>query len=186
MSSKNRNTPEAVAPEAVAPEAVAPEAVAPEAVAPAAPVMDAAALLAALAALPAADKAALAATLGVQVAQPAMVAIDGAALLAQAQELAAPAMHGLVLVNGTPNLKVGSARSVAWQALVASQGQPRHVVLHTLALAETQWHQQNGRIVKGIAPGGWLRTFAPYISWAPQQTPKNADTAAPAPEVVQP
>lgn len=184
MSSKNRNyasnnaNAEAVAPEAAAP---APEAVAPEAAAPA---VDVAALQATVGAMQSslADAMALIAQqqaelVALRTAPPAPVVAmpDMVALVAQAQQTASAT--AVLQVLSAPVVKPGSARHVAWQALAQCQGQTKPVVLETLRQAETWWHQQNGRTVKGIAPAGWLRTFAAHIAWG---------AAAPAPETVAP
>lgn len=55
--------------------------------------------------------------------------------------------------------RLGTARDVAYQLLNALEGQPLPVVLAGLKAAETQWHNNNDRAVKNIAPAGWLRVL---------------------------
>lgn len=69
-----------------------------------------------------------------------------------------PAAPVLLAAVGGKAPRAGTASAACYAALLANVGQPRAVVLAALAAAETQWHQTNGRTVKGVAPAGWLRT----------------------------
>lgn len=88
---------------------------------------------------------------------------------APATPVAAPTQNApqgqLLVVVSHPAARNGTAAATCWATLVAMQGQPRQAVLEALKQAETAWHAENGRSVKGVAPSGWLRKFGANITW---------------------
>lgn len=109
-------------------------------------------------------------TIGAQTTMPqAPLTATGKALVAPATPVAPQAQtaqQGPVLaVVAHATVRPGTAAAACWATLVAMQGQPRQAVLEGLKQAETAWHAENGRSVKGVAPSGWLRKFGTNIAW---------------------
>jgi hypothetical protein len=72
---------------------------------------------------------------------------------------AAPA----VLVSFAPlTCRAGTARHAAYTALVScmAAGATRLQCLEAVKAAELAWHAENGRVVKAVAPAGWLKLFS--------------------------
>jgi hypothetical protein len=58
--------------------------------------------------------------------------------------------------------RAGTARHAAYMAieLAFELGATRAETLAAVKQAEIDWHAEQGRVVKGIAPAGWLKLFA--------------------------
>ena len=72
--------------------------------------------------------------------------------------VAAPA----VLVSFAPlTCRAGTARHAAYTALVScmAAGATRSQCLEAVKAAELAWHAENGRVVKAVAPAGWLKSL---------------------------
>lgn len=109
-------------------------------------------------------------TIGAQATMPqAPLTATGKALAAPATTVAPQAQTApqgqLLAVVSHPAVRTGTAAAACWATLVNMQGQPRQAVLQGLKQAETAWHAENGRSVKGVAPSGWLRKFSANITW---------------------
>ena len=70
---------------------------------------------------------------------------------------------GPKLVSFAPlTCRAGTARHAAYTALVScmAAGATRSQCLEAVKAAELAWHAENGRVVKAVAPAGWLKLFA--------------------------
>lgn len=56
-------------------------------------------------------------------------------------------------------VRAGTARAAAYNALAGCIGQTRAQCLEAVKQAELDWHAEKGRVVKKVAPAGWLSLF---------------------------
>jgi len=60
---------------------------------------------------------------------------------------------------GKQDARANTARAAALAAMQENLGQPYHVVLEAVTLAEKAWHKSNGRTPGNLAPAGWFKHF---------------------------
>ena len=92
--------------------------------------------------------------------------------------VAIPAPTKVAVLQPLPaaNVRSGTARSAAYSMLAALVGSDRNTVLEGLRVAETVWHKEQGRVVKGINPGGWLRVFGATFAAPTTEQPEQDAT----------
>lgn len=92
------------------------------------------------------------------------------------QGAVAPSAVQVLLSHGHPTVRPGTARAAALEALQASIGQPRPVVLANVLASEMAWHKANGRTPGNLAPTGWLRTFNAVFGHATVEAQSEVET----------
>lgn len=78
----------------------------------------------------------------------------------------------VLVIKSEPAVRAGTAAEAVWNAIKALCGSAgaegavtREAVLIAAKAAETNWHKEAGRVVKAVAPAGWLRKWAACIAF---------------------
>jgi hypothetical protein len=72
-------------------------------------------------------------------------------------------MVPFLCIKSVPVVRPGTAAEAALSAILCNEGKDRATVLEALKSAETAWHKDAGRVVKAVAPAGWLRKWDDFF-----------------------
>lgn len=88
-----------------------------------------------------------------------------ATIAAEAPAAAETPKTPVLVIKGEPTLRPGTAAEAVWAAIAACKGAGRDAVLLAAKTAEQNWHKEAGRVVKAVAPAGWLRKWAALVAF---------------------
>lgn len=88
-----------------------------------------------------------------------------ATVAAEAPAAAEAPKVAVLVIKGEPILRPGTAAEAVWAAIAACKGTGRDAVLLAAKTAEQNWHKEAGRVVKAVAPAGWLRKWAALVAF---------------------